>query len=122
MCLTSCLMGQEKVLVLKATNDTINNIIEKRIYSLTNLPNNYNQFEKFVLVDETDVNKAKVLAIGNISEPFAINKNSEILNEFNNCKWEYQLSNIIDLRGNTLKLQDVFMEENLDKISFTVQF
>lgn len=124
MCLTSCLMGQEKILVLKATNDAINDIIEKRIYALTNLPNNYNQFEKFVLIDEADDNEPKVLAIGNISEPVAISETSQSLNSFNNYnwKWEYKLSNIIDLRVNTLKLQDVFMEENLDKINYTVQF
>lgn len=124
MCLTSCLMGQEKILVLKATNDAINDIIEKRIYALTNLPNNYNQFEKFVLIDEADNNEPKVLAIGNISEPFAISETSQSLNSFNNYnwKWEYKLSNIIDLRVNTLKLQDVFMEENLGKINYTVQY
>ena len=124
MCLTSCIMGQENIVVLKATKDTINDIIEKGIYALTNLPNNYKQFEKFFLVDETDANEPKVLAMGNISEPFAINETSQSLNSFNNYnwKWEYQLSNIIDLRGNTLTLQDVFMEENLDKINYTVQF
>lgn len=124
MCLTSCLMGQEKILVLKATNDAINDIIEKKIYALNNLPNNYNQFEKFVLVDETDTNEPKVLAMGNISEPFAISETSQSLKSLNNYnwKWEYKLSNIIDLRVNTLKLQDVFMEENLDKINYTVQF
>ncbi|WP_291629770.1 hypothetical protein [Clostridium sp.] len=124
MCLTSCLMGQENIVVLKATKDTINDIIEKGIYTLTNLPNNYNQFEKFVLVDDTDENKAKVLAMGNLSEPFAINENNKSFNSYNNYnwKWGYQLSNIVDLRENTLTLKDVFMEENLDKISYTVQF
>lgn len=124
MCLTSCLMGQENIVVLKATKDTINDVIEKGIYALTNLPDNYNQFEKFVLVDDTDANKAKVLAMGNISEPYSINETNQSLNSFNNYnwKWEYKLYNIIDFRRNELTLQDVFMEENLDKINYTVQF
>lgn len=124
MCLTSCLMGQDKILVLKATKDTINDIIEKGVYPLNNLPSNYNQFEKFVLVDEKDSNVNEVLAVGNISEPYAINENSKALNVFNNYdwKWEYELSNVVDLRGNTLTLQDIFMDENLDRINYTVQF
>lgn len=121
MCLTSCLMGQENIVVLKVTKDSVNDIIEKGIYALTNLPNNYNQFEKFVLVDDTDENKDKVLAMGNLSEPFVINENNASLNNYN-WKWGYKLSNIVDLRGNTITLQDVFMEENLDKINYTVQF
>lgn len=124
MCLTSCLMGQEKIVVLKATKDTINDIIENGVYASTNLPDSYNQFEKFVLVDETDTNENKVLAVGNIGEPSKINVNSKSVNIFNNdnWKWEYELSNIVDLRGDTLTLQDVFMEENLDKINYTIQF
>ena len=34
MCLTSNLMGQEKIIVLKATRDTINDVIENGIYAL----------------------------------------------------------------------------------------
>lgn len=124
MCLTSNLMGQEKILVLKATKDTVNEVIDKRIYALTNLPNNYNQFEKFVLVDEANTNETKVLAVGTISEPSAINSNSKSANIFNNsnCRWEYQLSNVVDLRGDSLTLEDVFMENGLDNVNYAVQF
>ncbi|MDV4149259.1 hypothetical protein R0131_00255 [Clostridium sp. AL.422] len=124
MCLTSNLMSQEKIVVLKATSDTVNDVIKNGIYALTNLPNNYARFEKFVLVDDGDANEAKVLAIGNISEPYAINENSKSVNIFNNTnwKWEYELSNIVDLRGDTLTLEDVFMEQGLNEINYTVQF
>ena len=124
MCLTSNLMGQEKILVLKATKDTVNEVIDKGIYALTNLPNNYNQFEKFVLVDEANTNEIKVLAVGTISEPSAINSNSKSANIFNNsnCRWEYQLSNVVDLRGDSLTLEDVFMENGLDNVNYAVQF
>lgn len=124
MCLTSNLMGQEKILVLKATKDTVNEVIDKGVYELTNLPNNYNQFEKFVLVDEENTNETKVLAVGTISEPSAINSNSKSANIFNNsnCRWEYQLSNVVDLRGDSLTLEDVFMENGLDNVNYAVQF
>lgn len=124
MCITSNLMGQEKILVLKATKDTVNEVIDKGIYALTNLPNNYNQFEKFVLVDEANTNETKVLAVGTISEPSAINSNSKSENIFNNsnCRWEYQLSNVVDLRGDSLTLEDVFMENGLDNVNYAVQF
>lgn len=124
MCLTSNLMGQEKILVLKATKDTVNEVIDKGIYALTNLPNNYNQFEKFVLVDEANTSETKVLAVGTISEPSAINSNSKSANIFNNsnCRWEYQLSNVVDLRGDSLTLEDVFMENGLDNVNYAVQF
>ena len=124
MCLTSNLMGQEKIIVLKATRDTINDVIENGIYALNNLPNNYKQFEKFALVEATDTNETKVLAVGNISEPFEINENSKAVNIFTNKnrKWEDELSNIIDLRGDTLTLEDIFIENSLDKINYTVQF
>ncbi|WP_270852692.1 hypothetical protein [Clostridium tertium] len=124
MCLTSNLMGQEKIIVLKATRDTINDVIENGIYALNNLPNNYKQFEKFALVEATDTNETKVLAVGNISEPFEINENSKAVNIFTNknWKWEYELSNIVDLRGDTLALEDIFIENSLDKINYTVQF
>ena len=124
MCLTSNLMGQEKIIVLKATRDTINDVIENGIYALNNLPNNYKQFGKFALVEATDTNETKVLAVGNISEPFEINENSKAVNIFTNknWKWEYELSNIVDLRGDTLTLEDIFIENSLDKINYTVQF
>lgn len=124
MCLTSNLMSQEKIIVLKATSDTINEVIDKGIYPLTNLPDNYNQFEKFVLVDETDINENKVLAVGNIGEPYEINETNRSVNIVNNSnwKWEYELSNIVDLRGDTLTLEDVFMGNSLDKINYMVQF
>jgi hypothetical protein len=117
-------MGQEKIIVLKATRDTINDVIENGIYALNNLPNNYKQFEKFALVEATDTNETKVLAVGNISEPFEINENSKAVNIFTNknWKWEYELSNIVDLRGDTLTLEDIFIENSLDKINYTVQF
>lgn len=41
MCITSNLMSQEKILVLKATKDTVNEVIDKGIYALTNLPDNF---------------------------------------------------------------------------------
>ncbi|WP_291707965.1 hypothetical protein [Clostridium sp.] len=122
MCLTSCLMGENKILILKATKDTIDDIIEKGIYTLNNLPSNYNQFEKFILVDEKDSNGNLVLAVGNIREPYVINETSNDLNVFNNCKWGYELSNVVDLRGNIITLQDIFMDENLDRINYAVQF
>lgn len=117
-------MGEDKILVLKATKDTINDIIENGVYALNNLPSNYNQFEKFVLVEEKYSNGDEILAVGNISEPYAINENSKAFNVFNNCnwKWEYKLSNIVDLRGNEITLQDIFMDENLDRINYTIQF
>ena len=123
MCLTSSLMNQEKIVVLKVTKDTVKDVIEKGIYALTNLPNSYNQFEKFVLVDETDINKAKVLAIGNISEPSEVNGNSKSVSIFNNSdwKWEYKLSNIVDLRDDTLTLEDIFMGKDLEKINYVAQ-
>lgn len=124
MCITSNLMGQEKILVLKATKETVNEVIDKGIYALANLPDNYNQFEKFVLVDEANTNETKVLAVGTISEPFAINENSKSVNIFNNsnCKWEYELSNVVDLRGDSLTLEDIFMENSLDNVNYAVQF
>ena len=48
-------------------------------------------------------------------------ENNASLNNYN-WKWGYELYNLVDLRGNTITLQDVFMEENLDKINYTVQF
>lgn len=124
MCITSNLMSQEKILVLKATKDTVNEVIDKGIYALTNLPDNYNQFEKFVLVDETNTNETKVLAVGTISEPSAINTNSKSVNIFNNSnyKWEYELDNVVDLRGDSLTLEDVFMENGVDNVNYVVQF
>lgn len=124
MCITSNLMSQEKILVLKATKDTVNEVIDKGIYALTNLPDNYNQFEKFVLVDETNTNETKVLAVGTISEPFAINTNSKSVNIFNNSnyKWEYELDNVVDLREDSLTLEDVFMENGVDNVNYVVQF
>ncbi|MDU5110742.1 MAG: hypothetical protein E6248_09860 [Clostridium sp.] len=124
MCLTSNLMSQDKILVLKATKNTVNEVIDKGIYALTNLPNNYNQFEKFVLVDEANTNETKVLAVGTISEPSAINSNSNSINIFKNskCRWEYQLFNVVDLRGDSLTLEDVFMESGLDNVNYAVQF
>lgn len=126
MCLTSNLMSQEKIIILKATKDTVNDVIDNGIYALTNLPNNYNQFEKFVLVEATDTNGTKVLAIGNISEPFEIHENRKSLEAFKNnnknWKWEYELSNIVDLRDDTLTLGDIFMENSLDNINCIVQF
>ncbi|MCF0148230.1 MAG: hypothetical protein HUJ77_07510 [Clostridium sp.] len=115
-------MGENKILILKATKDTIDDIIEKGIYTLNNLPSNYNQFEKFILVDEKDSNGNLVLAVGNIREPYVINETSNDLNVFNNCKWGYELSNVVDLRGNIITLQDIFMDENLDRINYAVQF
>lgn len=124
MCITSNLMSQEKIIVLKATNDTVNDVIDKGIYALINLPDNYNQFEKFVLVDETNTNETKVLAVGTISEPSEVNTNSNSANIFNNsnCRWEYQLFNVVDLRGDSLTLEDVFMENGLDNVNYAVQF
>lgn len=124
MCITSNLMSQEKIIVLKATNDTVNDVIDKGIYALINLPDNYNQFEKFVLVDETNTNETKVLAVGTISEPSEVNTNSNSVNIFNNsnCRWEYQLFNVVDLRGDSLTLEDVFMENGLDNVNYAVQF
>ena len=124
MCITSNLMSQEKILVLKATKDTVNEVIDKGIYVLTNLPDNYNQFEKFVLVDGTNTNETKVLAVGTISEPSEINTNSKSVNIFNNVnyKWEYELANVVDLRGDSLTLEDVFMENGLDNVNYVVQF
>lgn len=124
MCITSNLMSQEKILVLKATKDTVNEVIDKGIYALTNLPDNYNQFEKFVLVDETNTNETKVLAVGTISEPSAINTNSKSVNIFNNSnyKWEYELDNVVDLREDSLTLEDVFMENGVDNVNYVVQF
>ncbi|MBE6053260.1 MAG: hypothetical protein E7212_04980 [Clostridium sartagoforme] len=124
MCLTSSLMSQEKIVILKATKDNVNDVIEKGVYALTNLPNNYNQFERFVLVDEADSNDGRVLAIGNISEPYEVNSNSKSVNIFSNSnlKWEYALSNIVDLRGDILTLEDVLIGKNLNEISYVVQF
>ena len=125
MCLTTNnLMSQEKIVVLKATSNTVNDIIDNGIYGLTNLPDNYDQFKKFILVDEIDTSDSKVLAIGNISKPKEINVNSKSVNIFNNSiwKWEYELSNIIDLRGDSLTLEDILMGKNLDEINYTVQF
>ncbi|MBS5949762.1 MAG: hypothetical protein KIC47_05505 [Clostridium sp.] len=124
MCITSNLMSQEKILVLKATKDTVNEVIDKGIYVLTNLPDNYNQFEKFVLVDGTNTNETKVLAVGTISEPSAINTNSKSVNIFNNSnyKWEYELDNVVDLREDSLTLEDVFMENGVDNVNYVVQF
>ncbi|MBS5939310.1 hypothetical protein [Clostridium sp.] len=124
MCITSNLMSQEKIIVLKATKDTVNEVIDKGIYALTNLPDNYNRFEKFVLVDETNTNETKVLAVGTISEPSEINTNSKSVNIFNNSnyKWEYELDNVVDLREDSLTLEDVFMENGLDNVNYVVQF
>ena len=125
MCLTTNnLMSQEKIVVLKATSNTVNDIIDNGIYALTNLPDNYDQFKKFILVDEMDTNESKVLAIGNISKPKEISVNSKSVNIFNNSiwKWEYELSNIIDLRGDSLTLEEILMGKNLDEINYTVQF
>ena len=125
MCLTTNnLMSQEKIVVLKATSNTVNDIINNGIYALTNLPDNYDQFKKFILVDEMDTNESKVLAIGNISKPKEINVNSKSVNIFNNSiwKWEYELSNIIDLRGDSLTLEDILIGKNLEEINYTVQF
>ena len=125
MCLTTNnLMSQEKIVVLKATSNTVNDIIDNGIYALTNLPDNYDQFKKFILVDEMDTSDSKVLAIGNISKPKEISVNSKSVNIFNNSiwKWEYELSNIIDLRGDSLTLEDILMGKNLDEINYTVQF
>ena len=123
MCITSNLMSQEKIIVLKATKDTVNEVIDKGIYALTNLPDNYNRFEKFVLVDETNTNETKVLAVGTISEPSEINTNSKSVNIFNNSnyKWEYELDNVVDLREDSLTLEDVFMENGLDNVNYVVQ-
>jgi len=117
-------MSQEKIVVLKATSNTVNDIINNGIYALTNLPDNYDQFKKFILVDEMDTNESKVLAIGNISKPKEINVNSKSVNIFNNSiwKWEYELSNIIDLRGDSLTLEDILIGKNLEEINYTVQF
>ena len=117
-------MSQEKIVILKATKDNVNDVIEKGVYALTNLPNNYNQFERFVLVDEADSNDGRVLAIGNISEPYEVNSNSKSVNIFSNSnlKWEYALSNIVDLRGDILTLEDVLIGKNLNEISYVVQF
>lgn len=124
MCITSNLMSQEKIIVLKATKDTVNEVIDKGIYALTNLPDNYNQFEKFVLVDKENTDETKVLAVGTISEPSVINANSKSVNIFNNSnyKWEYELGNVVDLRGDSLTLEDVFMESGLSNVNYAVQF
>ena len=125
MCLTTNnLMSQEKIVVLKATSNTVNDIINNGIYGLTNLLDNYDQFKKFILVDEMDTSDSKVLAIGNISKPKEVNVNSKSVNIFNNSiwKWEYELSNIIDLRGDSLTLEEILMGKNLDEINYTVQF
>ena len=125
MCLTTNnLMSQEKIVVLKATSNTVNDIIDNGIYALTNLPDNYDQFKKFILVDEMDTNESRVLAIGNISKPKEVNVNSKSVNIFNNSiwKWEYELSNIIDLRGDSLTLEEILLGKNLDEINYTVQF
>ena len=125
MCLTTNnLMSQEKIVVLKAISNTVNDIIDNGIYALTNLPDNYDQFKKFILVDEIDTNESKVLAIGTISKPKEINVNSKSVNIFNNSiwKWEYELSNIIDLRGESLTLEEILMGKSFDEINYIVQF
>lgn len=64
------------------------------------------------------------MAVGTISEPFAINTNSKSVNIFNNSnyKWEYELDNVVDLREDSLTLEDVFMENGVDNVNYVVQF
>lgn len=109
MCLTSRLLTQQYILVIKATYDKVDLIIDYEKYITEHIPSNKIQCNKFILVSNTRELNDRVLAIGDIKKDYEIQE--DIVS-----KYKYELSNIIDLRQNELALDEIFITADLNKI------
>lgn len=113
------------LLVLKSTMKTSNIIISSGTYASNIRPKQ--DYDRFIMLGETDALGLRVLFIGKIKSISAITSSSSVHNVFDkdqisNWNYQYDLYDILDLRDKALTIEDVFLSSNLKTVKYTTQF
>lgn len=114
--------------VFKASNTIINEVINNNIFDTAQRPNKNRNFIKFIIIGNTDsILGTEVYVVGKGFSIAEITITSRILRVFPmnilvEWKYEYELSEIVDLRGKNLTLEDLFLDKDIKRIKYTEQF